>query len=84
MTDTRNPLHIEIVGLLDDVRTFKAENERLFEENGKLANTLGAENLQLRAEIERLRDGLMEIIWHDKTTPAAAIARQLLGHTAGG
>jgi len=36
--------------LLEDAA---AEIERLFEENGKLANTLGAENLQLRAEVER-------------------------------
>jgi cell shape-determining protein MreC len=34
----------------------KAENERLFEENGKLANTLGAENLRLRAALRFARE----------------------------
>ena len=41
--------------LLEDAA---AEIERLFEENGKLANTMGAENLQLRAEAERLQHDL--------------------------
>ena len=44
--------------LLEDAA---AEIERLFEENGKLANTLGAENLQLRAEVER-QAGRMKVL----------------------
>jgi hypothetical protein len=81
--------------LLEDAA---AENERLFEENGKLANTLGAENLQLRAEVERqaarmktmdeenerLRAALKEIITRDRYGEFAAIASEALNGTAEG
>jgi len=81
--------------LLEDAA---AEIERLFEENGKLANTLGAENLQLRAEVERqaarmrtldeenarLRAALKRIAGGYAAISGQQIAREALNGTAEG
>lgn len=37
-----------------ELARLRAENERLFTENGRLANTLGADNLRLRAALREL------------------------------
>jgi hypothetical protein len=37
-----------------ELARLRAENERLFTANGKLANTLGAENLRLRGALDKI------------------------------
>jgi hypothetical protein len=55
---SKEPECTEVTNLRAENERVRAEREELFTENGKLANTLGAENLRLRAAIHNMLDAL--------------------------